>query len=202
MMWEQQGVLARLGTSEEAAKVRAKMQSLSLVSDMQAFKVGHMTVTRFATLFFFDGATPPGAQTQAANPGSLLEDFVRWYSPRDWEEEKEEEEEGEEVKGSRNGAEPSPKSSGQSSQQGNQLSYVATSERLGDWGDEGEDWDVILGKDQSTGEAVQSASEGQRGGEELTGGQQATSKGVPGTATSKRVSVNKRLRIPSELVIA
>lgn len=45
MMWEQQGVLARLGTSEEAAKVRAKMQSLSLVSDMQAFKVGHMTVT-------------------------------------------------------------------------------------------------------------------------------------------------------------
>ena len=25
--------------------------------------------------------------TQAANPGSLLEDFVRWYSPRDWVEE-------------------------------------------------------------------------------------------------------------------
>lgn len=39
MMWEQQGVLAKLGTSEEAARVRAKMQSLSLVSDMQAFKV-------------------------------------------------------------------------------------------------------------------------------------------------------------------
>ena len=36
---------------------------------------------------------------QAANPGCRLEDFVRWYSPRDWEEgeeEEEEEEEGEE----------------------------------------------------------------------------------------------------------
>lgn len=21
---------------------------------------------------------------QAANPGSILEDFIRWYSPRDW----------------------------------------------------------------------------------------------------------------------
>ena len=25
---------------------------------------------------------------QAANPGCVLEDFVRWYSPRDWVEEK------------------------------------------------------------------------------------------------------------------
>ncbi len=58
MMQEQQSVLAKLGTSEQAAKVRAKMQSSSLISDMQAFK--------------------------AANPGCLLEDFVRWYSPRDW----------------------------------------------------------------------------------------------------------------------
>lgn len=39
MMWEQQTVLSKLGTSEEAAKVRAKMQSSSLLSDMQAFKV-------------------------------------------------------------------------------------------------------------------------------------------------------------------
>lgn len=39
MMWEQQSVLAKLGTSGEAAKVRAKMQSTSLLSDMQAFKV-------------------------------------------------------------------------------------------------------------------------------------------------------------------
>ena len=38
-MWEQQTVLAKLGTSEEAARVRAKMQSSSLLSDMQAFKV-------------------------------------------------------------------------------------------------------------------------------------------------------------------
>ena len=39
MLWEQQSVLSKLGTSEEAAHVRAKMQSMSLLSDMQAFKV-------------------------------------------------------------------------------------------------------------------------------------------------------------------
>lgn len=38
MLWEQATVLAKLGTSEEAARVRAKMQSTSLLSDMQAFK--------------------------------------------------------------------------------------------------------------------------------------------------------------------
>ena len=55
---EQQDVMTRLGTSEEAARVRAQMQSASLISDMEAFK--------------------------AANPGCMLEDFVRWYSPNDW----------------------------------------------------------------------------------------------------------------------
>ena len=39
MMLEQASVLANLGTSEEAAMVRAKMQSSSLISDMEAFKV-------------------------------------------------------------------------------------------------------------------------------------------------------------------
>lgn len=39
MMAEQETILARLGTSEEAGRVRAKMQSGSLLSDMQAFKV-------------------------------------------------------------------------------------------------------------------------------------------------------------------
>ena len=34
------------------------MQSASLLSDMESFK--------------------------AANPGAVLGDFVRWYSPRDW----------------------------------------------------------------------------------------------------------------------
>lgn len=40
--------------------LRARMQSRQLVSDMQAFK--------------------------AANPDCILEDFVRWHSPRDWSE--------------------------------------------------------------------------------------------------------------------
>ena len=44
MLWEQAAVLAKLGTSEEAARVRAKMQSTSLLSDMQAFKVQNVHV--------------------------------------------------------------------------------------------------------------------------------------------------------------
>lgn len=27
---------------------------------------------------------------QAANPGAIIEDFIRWYSPRDWVEEEDE----------------------------------------------------------------------------------------------------------------
>ncbi|XP_012682028.1 rab3 GTPase-activating protein catalytic subunit isoform X2 [Clupea harengus] len=61
---EQSEVLAKLGTSAEGAHLRARMQSACLLSDMESFK--------------------------AANPGCSLEDFVRWYSPRDYVEEEEE----------------------------------------------------------------------------------------------------------------
>jgi Rab3 GTPase-activating protein catalytic subunit len=52
--------MLQLGMDAEGAELRAKMQSASLLSDMESFK--------------------------AANPGSILADFVRWHSPRDWEE--------------------------------------------------------------------------------------------------------------------
>ena len=55
---EQTHILSQLGSSEEASILRASMQSLTLRSDMSAFK--------------------------AANPGCVLEDFIRWYSPRDF----------------------------------------------------------------------------------------------------------------------
>ncbi|RUP47306.1 Rab3 GTPase-activating protein catalytic subunit-domain-containing protein [Jimgerdemannia flammicorona] len=58
MLKQQAEVFESLGTSSDAAKIRAKMQSEHLVSDMQAFK--------------------------AANPHAVMEDFVRWHSPRDW----------------------------------------------------------------------------------------------------------------------
>ncbi|KAJ3404350.1 Rab3 GTPase-activating protein catalytic subunit [Chytridiales sp. JEL 0842] len=58
MLLEQELVFERLGTSEEAAKIRARMQCAQLISDMESFK--------------------------AANPHAMLEDFVRWHSPRDW----------------------------------------------------------------------------------------------------------------------
>ena len=50
----------QLGSSEAGAEVRARMQSASLLSDMESFK--------------------------AANPSCTLADLVRWHSPRDWEE--------------------------------------------------------------------------------------------------------------------
>ena len=50
--------MMQLGTDEVGAEIRAKMQSASLLSDMESFK--------------------------AANPGCVLADFVRWHSPRDW----------------------------------------------------------------------------------------------------------------------
>ncbi|XP_063615005.1 rab3 GTPase-activating protein catalytic subunit-like [Penaeus indicus] len=58
---EHADVLLRLGTDTVGSQLRARMMSASLLSDMESFK--------------------------AANPGSVLEDFVRWYSPRDWIEE-------------------------------------------------------------------------------------------------------------------
>lgn len=72
MLEEQAEILTQLGTSVEGARVRAQMQCASLLSDMEAFK--------------------------AANPGCLLEDFVRWYSPFDWIPGPETEEEIEELK--------------------------------------------------------------------------------------------------------
>lgn len=50
--------MIQLGESEAGSEMRARMQSASLYSDMESFK--------------------------AANPGSVLADFVRWHSPRDW----------------------------------------------------------------------------------------------------------------------
>ncbi|KAI5742807.1 hypothetical protein M8J77_011505 [Diaphorina citri] len=50
--------LLSLGTDLESSQLRAKLMSASLLSDMESFK--------------------------AANPGAILEDFIRWYSPRDF----------------------------------------------------------------------------------------------------------------------
>ncbi|KAF2348475.1 Rab3 GTPase-activating protein catalytic subunit, partial [Trinorchestia longiramus] len=55
---QQAEVLMRLGDTDEGSAMRARLMSSSLLSDMEAFK--------------------------AANPGCILADFVRWYSPRDW----------------------------------------------------------------------------------------------------------------------
>lgn len=61
-------ILLQLGTDAQGAEMRARMMSASLLSDMESFK--------------------------AANPGAILEDFIRWYSPRDWIEEDEVDEYG------------------------------------------------------------------------------------------------------------
>lgn len=65
---EDTDVLLKLGSNAEATELRARIMSASLLSDMESFK--------------------------AANPGAVVEDFIRWYSPRDWIEEEEEDEWG------------------------------------------------------------------------------------------------------------
>ncbi|CAH0392778.1 unnamed protein product [Bemisia tabaci] len=55
---EDAALLTALGTDKMGAELRARIMSASLLSDMEAFK--------------------------AANPGAVIEDFIRWYSPRDW----------------------------------------------------------------------------------------------------------------------
>lgn len=57
MLDQHASLLLDLGSTNDAALLRAKIQSASLLSDMESFK--------------------------AANPGCILEDFIRWYSPRD-----------------------------------------------------------------------------------------------------------------------
>ncbi|KAJ3167034.1 Rab3 GTPase-activating protein catalytic subunit [Irineochytrium annulatum] len=58
MIFEQERIFEQLGCSDEAGKIRAKIQGRHLQSDMSSFK--------------------------AANPHATIEDFVRWHSPRDW----------------------------------------------------------------------------------------------------------------------
>lgn len=60
MLQEQTEIMSQLGSSQEASALRMKMQLPTLVCDMESFK--------------------------AANPKGQLEDFVRWYSPRDYDE--------------------------------------------------------------------------------------------------------------------
>eukprot|EP01080_Neovahlkampfia_damariscottae_P005072 gene5072-8672_t len=57
MISQQQNIFENLGSGEDAAKIRAQMQSESLLSDMESFK--------------------------AANPGCNINDFLQWYSPKD-----------------------------------------------------------------------------------------------------------------------
>ena len=64
LLAEQAELMLTLGFDEEGSALRARMQSASLLSDMESFK--------------------------AANPGAILEDFVRWHSPRDWDDNKRE----------------------------------------------------------------------------------------------------------------
>ncbi|ORX59565.1 hypothetical protein DM01DRAFT_1333029 [Hesseltinella vesiculosa] len=58
MIQQQADVFEKMGNSLSATQLRARLQSAHLYSDMQAFK--------------------------AANPTGVLEDFVRWHSPKDW----------------------------------------------------------------------------------------------------------------------
>lgn len=73
-------VMMQLGTDKNASEMRARLMSASLLSDMESFKVLFSCascIQDFPNNFFFN-------LEQAANPNGQLEDFIRWYSPRDW----------------------------------------------------------------------------------------------------------------------
>ncbi len=79
MLNEQTDLLMGLGSSSEGSMLRAKVHSDHLLSDMQAFKVRQLSEDNSEGI-----CTECPLCTQAANPGAVLEDFVRWHSPRDW----------------------------------------------------------------------------------------------------------------------
>ena len=56
--YRQMQTLAAMSNNPEDVKLKIRLQSSGLLSDMEAFK--------------------------AANPGATFEDFIRWHSPRDW----------------------------------------------------------------------------------------------------------------------
>ena len=58
MIEDQAKFLEQLGTDSKATELPMLVQSRNLLSDMESFK--------------------------AANPGCVMEDFIRWYSPRDY----------------------------------------------------------------------------------------------------------------------
>ena len=118
MLAEQQEMLAGLGTSEVARQLRARMQSTQLLADMEAFK--------------------------AANPGCILGDFVRWYSPRDW-------------------IESSPPSSGDESEEARESDVCEAAEKSspGSW-DQSE-WDVVTSDDVTVSEDPSASGTAQEG---------------------------------------
>jgi len=77
-------VMMQLGTDKYASEMRARMMSASLLSDMESFKVLILKsgdVSFYTTIHIYTFII---YIIQAANPGAILEDFIRWYSPRDW----------------------------------------------------------------------------------------------------------------------
>ena len=99
---------------------------------------------------------------QAANPGCLLEDFVRWYSPRDWIE-GEEEEVMTSLPDNTTPLDPSTGSSKDSAPTKERLQYEEMGEGDG-WEDE--DWDVVIEDEQKVEYSNESGDVQEQSGEE------------------------------------
>ena len=90
MIREQEEMFENLGSSEDAAKIRAQIQSAHLKSG----KSFHRTLVNKETCIYvfkkkknlktFFNLHLDMQAFKAANPHAVLEDFVRWHSPRDW----------------------------------------------------------------------------------------------------------------------
>jgi len=82
MIQEQELLFEDLGSTPEGAKTRAQLQSAHLMSgrlyntEITLLRHPWLILLRFLDMQAF----------KAANHGCVLEDFIRWHSPKDWDE--------------------------------------------------------------------------------------------------------------------
>jgi hypothetical protein len=95
MIQEQEDLFESLGSSADAAKTRAEVQCAQLLSGTNVALDYH--VCAFFVLSFPIDAYCVFSLTmnlldmsafKASNSGCILGDFIRWHSPKDWDDEK------------------------------------------------------------------------------------------------------------------
>lgn len=88
MIQDREDMFENLGSSSDAAKIRTELQSVQLQSGMWNlyFRAGFGSMQRSPTDLIQFAIFLDMEAFKAANPGCVIGDFVRWHSPKDWDE--------------------------------------------------------------------------------------------------------------------